>query len=56
MYFDEKNKIDIQSIDFIFNRMIENITNSKNDIFIISEQSRRSFEEMKIELELIKQK
>lgn len=56
MYFDEKNKIDIQSIDFIFKRMIENITNSKNDIFIISEQSRRSFEEMKIELELIKQK
>lgn len=56
MYTDEKNQIDIDSLDFIFNRMIENITNSKNDIFIISEQSRRSFEEMKIELELIKQK
>ncbi|WP_342463104.1 histidine kinase [Ureibacillus sp. FSL K6-8385] len=56
MHLDEKSKIDIQSIDFIFNRMIENITNSKNDIFAISEQSRRSFEEMKIELEMIKQK
>lgn len=54
--FDEKHKIDINSIDYIFNRMIENITNSKNDIFIISEQSRKSYEEMKIELELIKQK
>jgi two-component system sensor histidine kinase DegS len=56
MYLDEKNKIDFQSIDFIFNRMIENITNSKNDIFVICEQSRRTYEEMKIELELIKQK
>lgn len=56
MYLDEKNKIDFQSIDFIFNRMIENITNSKNDIFLICEQSRRTYEEMKIELELIKQK
>lgn len=56
MYIDEKNKIDINSLDFIFNRMIDTITNSKKDIFIISEQSRKSFEEMKIELELIKQK
>ncbi len=49
-------KIDIASLDVIFNRMIDTITNSKNDIFIISEQSRRSFEQMKLELELIKQK
>ncbi|HWL26688.1 MAG TPA: sensor histidine kinase [Ureibacillus sp.] len=49
-------KIDIASLDVIFNRMIDTITNSKNDIFIISEQSRRNFEQMKIELELIKQK
>ncbi|SOC34938.1 sensor histidine kinase [Ureibacillus acetophenoni] len=49
-------KIDIASLDVIFNRMIDTITNSKNDIFIISEQSRRSFEQMKIELEFIKQK
>lgn len=50
------DKIDIASLDVIFNRMIDTITNSKNDIFIISEQSRRSFEEMKTELEFIKQK
>ncbi len=49
-------KIDIGSLDVIFNRMIDTITNSKNDIFIISEQSRRSFQQMKTELELIKQK
>lgn len=49
------DKIDIGSLDVIFNRMIDTITNSKNDIFIISEQSRQSFEEMKLELELIRQ-
>ena len=50
------DKIDIASLDVIFNRMIDTITHSKNDIFIISEQSRRNFEQMKTELELIKQK
>ncbi|SOB90975.1 two-component system sensor histidine kinase DegS [Ureibacillus xyleni] len=50
------DKVDIGSLDVIFNRMIETITNSKSDIFIISEQSRRSFEEMQAELELIKLK
>lgn len=50
------DKVDIGSLDVIFNRMIETITSSKNDIFIISEQSRRSFEEMKAELEIIKEK
>lgn len=49
-------KVDIGSLDVIFNRMIETITSSKNDIFIISEQSRSSFEELKEELEFIKQK
>lgn len=49
-------KVDIGSLDVIFNRMIETITNSKNDIFVISEQSRNSFEELKEELEIIKQK
>lgn len=48
-------QIDIGSLDVIFNRMIETITSSKSDIFIISEQSRNSYEEMKAELELIKQ-
>jgi two-component system, NarL family, sensor histidine kinase DegS len=51
----ENNRIDIASLDVIFNRMLETITNSKNDIFIISEQSRRNFEEMQHELEIIRQ-
>lgn len=49
-----EKQFDINSLDVIFNRMIDTITNSKKDIFIISEQSRKSFEEMSIELELIK--
>lgn len=48
------DKIDIASLDVIFNRMLETITNSKDDIFIISEQSRRSFEDMQNELEMIR--
>ena len=49
------DKLDIASLDVIFNRMLETITSSKDDIFIISEQSRRSFEEMQKELEIIRQ-
>lgn len=49
------DRIDIASLDVIFNRMLETITNSKDDIFIISEQSRRSFEDMQQELEVIRQ-
>lgn len=48
-------KFDIASLDVIFNRMLETITNSKDDIFIISEKSRRSFEEMQKELEIVRQ-
>ncbi|MEO4054163.1 sensor histidine kinase [Solibacillus sp. CAU 1738] len=47
-------KFDIASLDVIFNRMLETIANSKDDIFIISEQSRRSFEEMQKELEIVR--
>ena len=47
-------KLDIESLDVIFNRMLETITNSKDDIFAISEQSRKSFEEMQQELLVIK--
>lgn len=49
------NKLDIASLDVIFNRMLETITSSKDDIFIISEQSRRSFEQMQNELEIVRQ-
>ncbi|MCH7320635.1 sensor histidine kinase [Solibacillus sp. MA9] len=51
----QDDQIDIASLDMIFNRMLETITNSKDDIFIISEQSRRSFEEMQQELEIVRQ-
>ena len=47
-------KLDIEALDVIFNRMLETIMNSKDDIFVISEQSRRSFEEMQQELEIIR--
>ena len=49
-------KKDNISLDVIFNRMVEVIDHSKKDIFIISEQSRQSFEEMKVELEIIRGK
>ncbi|WP_274309174.1 sensor histidine kinase [Solibacillus daqui] len=51
----QDDQIDIASLDMIFNRMLETITNSKDDIFIISEQSRRSFEDMQQELEIVRQ-
>ena len=51
----QNDRIDIASLDVIFNRMLETITNSKDDIFIISEKSRRNFEEMQNELDVIRQ-
>ena len=45
---------EVQSLDVIFDRMVEVMDHSKKDIFIISEQSRQSFEEMKVELEIIR--
>ena len=49
------NTVDVGSLDIIFDRMLETITNSKDDIFVISEQSRRSFEDMQKELEFVRQ-
>lgn len=50
------DKFDIKSLDLVFNRMVKTIDESKHDIFTISEQSRSSFEEMKLELEDIRLK
>ena len=47
--------IDIQALDTIFNSMVRTMDQSKNDIFIISEQSRQSFEDIKRELEEVKE-
>lgn len=49
-----KKIIEAQSLDVIFERMVEVMDHSKKDIFIISEQSRENFEEMKVELEIIR--
>ena len=51
-----KDNIDVAAIDLVFNRMVETITSSKDDIFIISEKSRQSFEEMQVELAIVKEK
>lgn len=48
------DKVDIGSLDVIFDRMLETITNSKDDIFIISEQSRRTYEDMRNEVEIVR--
>lgn len=45
---------DLESLDGVFNRMLETIMSSKDDIFIISEQSRRNFEDMQKELEIVR--
>jgi len=46
--------VDIKALDTIFNSLIRTMDQSKNDIFIISEQSRKNFEEMKLELVVVK--
>lgn len=47
--------IDIQQLEHIFDNMVDVMDQSKNDIFLISEQSRQSFEEMQKELAEIKE-
>ena len=48
------DSVDVKALDTIFNSIIRTIDQSKSDIFIISEQSRKSFDEMKQELEIVK--
>ena len=50
----KENAIDIQTLETIFNSMVRAMDQSKNDIFIISEQSRKSFADMQNELADIK--
>lgn len=50
----KENAIDIQTLETIFNSMVRVMDQSKNDIFIISEQSRKSFEDMQKELAEVK--
>ncbi|GKV64906.1 signal transduction histidine-protein kinase/phosphatase DegS [Sporosarcina sp. NCCP-2331] len=46
--------IDIHQMEKIFGNMVHVMDQSKNDIFLISEQSRKSFEEMQRELAEVK--
>lgn len=47
--------IDIKTLDTIFNSMVDTMNQSKDDIYVISEQSRQNYEQMKAELEEVKQ-
>lgn len=44
-------KYDVKALDSIFGDVLERMESSKQDIFVISEQSRQSYEDMKNELE-----
>lgn len=50
----KENIVDIQTLETIFNSMVRAMDHSKNDIFIISEQSRQSFDDMQKELATVK--
>lgn len=47
-------KFDVKALDSIFNEVLEKMESSKQEIFVISEQSRQSYEDMKDELEDIR--
>ncbi|WP_370642890.1 sensor histidine kinase [Sporosarcina sp. ACRSM] len=51
----KEHTVDIQTLETIFNNMVRAMDQSKNDIFIISEQSRASLVEMQNELAVIKE-
>lgn len=46
--------IDIKALDSIFDSMVHTMNRSKDDIYVISEQSRLSYEQMQEELEEVK--
>ncbi|UJF25985.1 sensor histidine kinase [Planococcus sp. 107-1] len=47
-------KFDVKALDSIFDEVMEKMERSKQDIFVISEQSRQSYEDMKNELEEVR--
>lgn len=49
------DKVDIKMLEKIFDNMVKTMDQSKNDIFIISEQSRQNFEEVQKELVFVKE-
>lgn len=50
-----RNDIDVKALDAIFDSMVRTMDQSRNDIFVISEQSRENFEDIKKELENVKE-
>ena len=49
------HKLDEKHLDKIINRMIENVSSSKNQIFDIGEESRKEYESLSKELALVRQ-
>ncbi|RNF38197.1 sensor histidine kinase [Planococcus salinus] len=47
-------RLNAQALDSIFNGLLEKMEDTKREIFVISEQSRRSYENMKDELEIVR--
>lgn len=50
----KNERLDIKALDTIFDNMVQTMNRSKDDIYVISEQSRLNYEQMKDELEDIK--
>ena len=48
-----KKNFDIRRLEKVFNNMVETMDESKKDIFKISEDSRKTYEELKMELEIV---
>lgn len=51
----KKEEIDLNALDLIFENMIQVMDQSKDDIYTISEQSRTYYEQLKMELQDIKE-
>ncbi|CEG22213.1 Signal transduction histidine-protein kinase/phosphatase DegS [Planococcus massiliensis] len=47
-------KFDVKALDSIFDEVMDKMERSKQDIFVISEQSRQSYEDMKNELQEVR--
>lgn len=52
----ENEAINLKSLNYIFDKMVKTISQSKDEVFLISEQSKDDYEKIKKELEDIKKK
>lgn len=51
----KNEEVDLNALDLVFDNMLQTMTQSKGDIYAISEQSREYYEQLKLELEEIQQ-